>query len=591
MDANSLGSEWFYSKPGVAANDHIGPLSWDDLRSAARSGVLSRADLVWNESYPDWRPAASVPGLFVSMPPVPPVPPASAYGMAPGHGEPAPARSRMLLWLLPLIALIAVGAGLGTYFGTRGGHHDEAALITTGSSSTASSTSEAVFSQQEGEIYLEASGAAGPESFAGEQFVAQGPSTTLKIPNPVVTLPPVTTTTATTATTTSQGAGTGQSATTAPPAAQPVVLASYPGDTPALYGGSKSKVISDKEGELRFLEQNPLKAAAFCEALNSDPTLRWSGGNQVRPDQLRDYFAELTPMLLARDIRVTNYGYRNGHPTPRQSVLQAGQLVLVDRYGVPRKRCECGNPLTPPRPVSRPPIYTGPRWPGFDPTTIIIIQQTTVIINNFTLINIHTGETFGRPPGTEGGSDGQAGSTTGSSSTEPGSGAGSETTAPPSGGPPTAYRLDVIMDRVDAGSKRQMHIEWSVPVTVNADGTLSGSGPGGWHVEGVIYEKQTATGTFSADAAFGVDVSGNVETSGEDRNLRIKEAMTDYQLQNLKIDTTSDRALAQAAVEAQVAGWLKDAFTDFLLPMVSSDIYGAALAGSYSGSVNLIPQR
>jgi hypothetical protein len=87
-------------------------------------------------------------------------------------------------------------------------------------------------------------------------------------------------------------------------------------------------------------------------------------------------------------------------------VLQAGQLVLVDRYGVPRKRCECGNPLTPPKPSPKPPIYTGPQWPGFDPTTIIVIQQTTIIINNFTVIDIHTGETYGRPAGSEGGSDG-----------------------------------------------------------------------------------------------------------------------------------------------------------------------------------------
>ena len=225
-----------------------------------------------------------------------------------------------------------------------------------------------------------------------------GPSTTLKIPNPQVTLPqvtlpPVTTTTAG-ATTTSQAAST----TTASTAIPATVLVAYPGDTPALYGGSKSKVIADKEGELAFLEQNPKKAAAFCEALNSDPTLRWSGGNKVTPDQLRAYFAELTPMMLTRDVRVTNYGYKNGHPTPRQSVLQAGQLVLVDQYGVPRKRCECGNPLTPPKPSRKPPIYTGPRWPGFDPTTIIVIQQTTVIINNFTVIDINTGtRTAGRP--------------------------------------------------------------------------------------------------------------------------------------------------------------------------------------------------
>jgi len=113
-------------------------------------------------------------------------------------------------------------------------------------------------------------------------------------------------------------------------------IASVSGDTPALYGGSKNKQLVDKEGQLSFFEQNPDKAAAFCEALNADPTFKWSGGTQIRPDQLRAYFEELTPMMLTRDTRVTNHGFRNGHPTPRQSVLQKGQMVLVDQYGIPR---------------------------------------------------------------------------------------------------------------------------------------------------------------------------------------------------------------------------------------------------------------
>lgn len=59
------------------------------------------------------------------------------------------------------------------------------------------------------------------------------------------------------------------------------------------------------------------------------------------------YVAELTPAHLAADQRVTNHGYRNGSPTPRQSLLKAGTAVLVDAEGVPRVRCYCGNPLVP----------------------------------------------------------------------------------------------------------------------------------------------------------------------------------------------------------------------------------------------------
>ena len=259
------------------------------------------------------------------------------------------------------------------------------AIVACGGEDSLSSGGE-VFIQKEGEILLEPSGVAGPDSFAGETFVAAGPTTTFALPSgpaiPQIPARPAAT---------SPGGG--------------VEVSSYPGDTPALYGGSRSKARCNKEAQLLFLEQNPSKAAAFCEALNSDPILHWDGGNQVRPDQLRAYFAELTPMILTRDTRVTNHGYRDGHPTPRESVLQAGQAVLVDRYGVIRVRCECGNPLIPPRPVTETPTYTGPAWPGFDPTTIVVVQQTTVIINVFVLIDVETGEVFERPAGTTGSED------------------------------------------------------------------------------------------------------------------------------------------------------------------------------------------
>ncbi len=277
------------------------------------------------------------------------------------------------------------------------------------STSVAASGGE-VLVQQEGDILLEPSGTAGPGSFTDDVNVVRGPTTTFSMP----------------ATTPS----TAQSQTTLAPGQ----VAAWPGGTPGLYGGSRSKTICDKEAQVTFLEQNPDKAAAFCVALNSDPTLRWSGGNQVRPDQLRDYFAELTPLLLTRDTRVTNHGFNSGRPTPRQSVLQAGQYVLVDQYGVPRVRCECGNPLIPPKPVASTPNYTGPPWEGFDPTQVVIIQQTTVIIQIFVIVDVDTGQIIDRPAGTTGDQDvpHEADTTTTSASTTTTSVAttSSETTIP-----------------------------------------------------------------------------------------------------------------------------------------------------------------
>jgi hypothetical protein len=500
MNAGPVGSGWYYSKLGGPPGQQFGPLSWEQLYSYAQSGVVRGDDLVWNQQLSGWQPAAQIPGLFPAAPPAYGYPAASTYEAGPAYGvgygpsgypQAAPRRSPWP-WLGPLIAVVLIGLGLGLYFGIW--YHKGADE----------------FVQKEGEIFLEPSGVAGPDSFTGEMFVAQGPSTTLSIPNPAITLPKVASTSTTKPVTSTTKAPSSTQSATPPVVAQPAVIGSYSGDTPALYGGSKSRQISDKEGELRFLEQNPLKAAAFCEALNSDPTLRWSGGNQIRPDQLRAYFAELTPVLLTRDTRVTNYGYRNGHPTPRQSILQAGQLILIDRYGVPRKRCECGNPLTPPRASSKPPTYRGPKWPGFNPVTVIVVQQTTVVITIITIIDINTGQPYGRPTGTEGGSDGPPSTTGTTGTTAPPSTETTASTGPPltgtsettaSTGPPltgtsetTASTGTPSTGTAGVGSLSAKARAWY------GDGNASASdGRNGSQVGNVVYEQGVINQAFGFD--------------------------------------------------------------------------------------------
>ncbi len=255
-----------------------------------------------------------------------------------------------------------------------------------GSGGTTATGSGEVFTQAAGEIFLEPAGEAGPESFAGDSLVYDH-----AIPSPtslaaLTTLP------------------------TMP--GSPVQVASMLGGSPGLYGGSRSKLIADKDAQLKFLQENLDKAAAFCAALNADSTLLWSGGNQVTVEQLASYFAELTPVLLTRDLRVTNHGFRDGKPTPRQSILQAGQYVLVDIFGVPRARCECGNPLIPPIAVSVKPRYTGKPWQGFDPSVVVVIQPSAVKIESFVLIDIDTGQTFERVVGSSGDRDAERTTTT-----------------------------------------------------------------------------------------------------------------------------------------------------------------------------------
>jgi hypothetical protein len=398
--ADSVTTDWYYAKRGAPHGQQAGPFTWEQLFSHARAGAVAPDDLVWHPQLPQWLPAGQVSGLFpaAAFPGGPgPYPPDAAQPGAPYQpyaGQlPASSTGRgrsWLAWVIPLVALLLVGAGIGLVLVLTHGDNDKGSTASTRTTLPAGSTgstvaNQAAFTQGEGEVFLEVAGTAGPDSFAGAALLVDHAVTSpTSIPpiTPVSTLP-----------------------------GMPVQIASYSGGTPGLYGGSRSKLIADKEAQLKFLQDNLDKAKAFCAALNADPTLRWSGGTQVKPEQLAAYFAELTPLMLIRDTRVTNNGFRNGQPTPRQSVLQAGQMVLVDLYGVPRARCECGNPLTLPKPVETP-TYTGPRWPAFDPTAIVIIEQAAAIIDSFAIVDVDTGDIFERPAGTSGGQDAATTTTT-----------------------------------------------------------------------------------------------------------------------------------------------------------------------------------
>lgn len=177
------------------------------------------------------------------------------------------------------------------------------------------------------------------------------------------------------------------------------------GGTPGLYGGTNQLGACDPSLLVRYLQANPQKAQAWVTALNADPSLSWSGGHSVRVDQIPAFVAELTPVVLRSDTRVTNNGFVNGNPDPYQAILQRGTAVLVDKYGVPRSRCACGNPLGSPRPAQTTPTYTGSPWPTFNPTTVVVVQPAPVIINIFVLTDDNDGTAFGRPAGSTGTTD------------------------------------------------------------------------------------------------------------------------------------------------------------------------------------------
>ena len=178
-------------------------------------------------------------------------------------------------------------------------------------------------------------------------------------------------------------------------------LASYSGNSVGLYGGTLDQSSCNPQQMVTYLQANPSKASA------------WAAAEGISVNQISTYIGGLTPMTLRYDTRVTNHGYVNGQANAIPEILQAGQAVLVDSHGVPRARCYCGNPLTPPEAVSGSPHYVGAQWSEFSPTTVIVVQQSTTVINNFTLINNSTGQAFSRPAGTTGTSDTPAPTCTG----------------------------------------------------------------------------------------------------------------------------------------------------------------------------------
>ncbi|MCU1452683.1 MAG: hypothetical protein JWN46_829 [Acidimicrobiales bacterium] len=273
---------------------------------------------------------------------------------------------------------------------------------------TRSSTSS---NQASKEVFLE------PISSAQDPYsppVGQDVSVTPLAPT-TVTAGASTTTSAATTTTSAPPAGGGATA-----------ITQRFGGTPGLYGGTQRRAECNKEQLVAFLQQNPAKGDAWAATLG------------IRSGDIATYVAGLTPVLLRSDTRVTNHGYRDGHATSIQSVLQAGTAVLVDSYGRPVTKCYCGNPLTPP--IAYPTLYYGHRWTDFDETHLTVITTSTVIVNVFVLVDVHTGVTFSRPVASSGDkdtSDGVAPPTSSTTTSSPSSTTTSTSSTTTTTSPPT----------------------------------------------------------------------------------------------------------------------------------------------------------
>jgi hypothetical protein len=163
------------------------------------------------------------------------------------------------------------------------------------------------------------------------------------------------------------------------------VLQRVEASTPGLYGGTGNLGLCDLDALTQFLDGDANKAAAFGSAVG------------IAPDNLSEWIATLTPVLLREDTRVTNHGYSDGNAIAFQAVLQAGTAVAVDVFGTPRVRCECGNPLAEPEAVAA--EFTGPGWENFTPDRLTTVGPAQDPIEVFALVDVETDSPIDRPAG------------------------------------------------------------------------------------------------------------------------------------------------------------------------------------------------
>ncbi|MDF3301698.1 DUF6777 domain-containing protein [Streptomyces tropicalis] len=152
-------------------------------------------------------------------------------------------------------------------------------------------------------------------------------------------------------------------------------LRSVVGDTPGLYGGTLHVAGCDVERQIRHLTAEHDRSRAFAEAMGIDAAA------------LPAYLRGLTPVQLRADTRVTAHGFRSGHPTTRQSLLQTGTAVLVDNHGVPRLRCVCGNPLEPPVALPGAPTARGRAWPAYQSSDVVVVTPAPVALTTLALVD------------------------------------------------------------------------------------------------------------------------------------------------------------------------------------------------------------
>ncbi|MFE4600580.1 DUF6777 domain-containing protein [Kitasatospora indigofera] len=163
-------------------------------------------------------------------------------------------------------------------------------------------------------------------------------------------------------------------------------IRSVQGSATGLYGGEMKKPACDVEKLITL-------------TASGDKGKAWAAAEGIEQSAIPGYLRSLTSVVLRADTRVTNHNFQNGSANGYQAVLQAGTAVLVDSQGVPRVRCACGNPLTPPVLASGGVTYTGKPWSSFQPSSLIVVTPAPAPVTQIVLVNVSTGTWFARETG------------------------------------------------------------------------------------------------------------------------------------------------------------------------------------------------
>lgn len=230
------------------------------------------------------------------------------------------------------------------------------------------------------------------------------------------------------------------------------------GDTPGLYGGTRQAATCDRQGLIAFLQANPEKAKA------------WAKVQGIPVDDIPRYVSRLTPVLLRADTLVTNHGFKNGRATRMAAVLQAGMGVLVNGYGVPTVKCNCGNPLTQPeQKISTGNAkYRGQSWPTFRKGKVTKIRPRDSrkgTMTTFVLVDPGATRGFERPRATHGPADG------------PWTQLPATETAPTSESPSPTDSGHGTPDPVDPSTSPSPEISTSPPLTTEPTESAGPTGP------------------------------------------------------------------------------------------------------------------